>query len=61
MIPFLFPFSRGLLFPLVALDKIINNAYTAWGMYSNANTTELLGYLFEYHNRNEEVAPIFFV
>ena len=22
MIPFLFPFSRGLLFPLVALDKI---------------------------------------
>ena len=23
MIPFLFPFSRGLLFPLVALDKIL--------------------------------------
>ena len=28
MIPFLFPFSRGLLFPLVALDKIPSSAFT---------------------------------
>ena len=34
MIPFLFPFSRGLLFPLVALDKI----YTVW----IANTDSLV-------------------
>ena len=27
MIPFLFPFSRGLLFPLVALDKINHNFF----------------------------------
>ena len=30
MIPFLFPFSRGLLFPLVALDKIPGLSVDLW-------------------------------
>ena len=30
MIPFLFPFSRGLLFPLVALDKIYVTFMCMW-------------------------------
>ena len=43
MIPFLFPFSQGLLFPLVALDKItiINNTTTASNKNDDKNNDKM--------------------
>ena len=37
MIPFLFPFSRGLLFPLVALDKIYDRELNLMSKYRQMN------------------------
>ena len=37
MIPFLFPFSQGLLFPLVALDKIHSSKASLWAQVENSS------------------------